>query len=190
MAAYCAPGKRLHRVGRRQSHRGYRRLALVDHTFGAGQVRLDLGQQGELGVQLALQGEHLAQARRVAGQPGGRVGDAAPLLPEFGLHPVEGVLQPGGDPDCGRLAVDGDRLREVRPFQQKERLRQQIMPAGAEGAGQVEAAEAADRPAAPGAFPQGKADLRQQRGACRLALPDRPALDVDGELVTAGPGRR
>ena len=59
------------------------------------------------------------------------------------------------------------------------------MPAGADGAGEVEAADAADRPAALGAFPRGKADLRQQRSARRLALRDRPPLDVDGEQLTA-----
>ena len=141
----------------------------------------------ELVVQFALQRKRLAQARLVAGQPDLRVGDAAAMLFKFGVHPVEGVLQPGDDPDRRRLAVDADRLRE-RPS----------VPARGRGSSRASCRPArmsqvrSKPPMRPtvqralGAFPRGKTDLRQQRSAGGLALRDRPSLDLHGERVAAG----
>jgi hypothetical protein len=157
-------------VGKRHSHRGTcRRTSFIDHTLGSGQVRLDVGKLEKLAVQLALQGERLAQARLVASQPGFRIGDAAAMLFEIGVHPVEGVLQPGNQSDRRRLAVDADRVGKICPFQRQVRLQPRIMPAGADVAGQVEAADMADRPSALGAFPRGEPDFRQQGCAGSLA---------------------
>jgi hypothetical protein len=68
-----------------------------NHALGTGQVRLDVGKLEKLAIQLALQGERLAQARLVAGQPGFRVGEAAfgtllkPTLENDNNRPISSV---------------------------------------------------------------------------------------------------
>ena len=80
-------------------------------------------------------------------------------------------------------SIDWD---EFRPFQRERRLKPPVTQAGLDRAGQIEAADAADRPAALGAFPRGETNLRQQRSAGDLALRDRSAFDFHDEFVAAG----
>ena len=102
------------------------------------------GELGELGVQIALQRERLAQARLVAGQPRLRVERAGAAL-RARLHPVEAVFQPGDAGPTGVVSPSMSIGAEVRPFQREVRLQPRVMPAR-RLAGQVEAADAADRP--------------------------------------------
>ena len=96
---------------------------------GLGKVGFQGLKLRQLGVELGLQGEGLAEPLLVASQPIGGVLGTSLLLAKIGLEVFQDVLEAGDQPDLCQVGLDADLLVVVGAQQHQAGLDFSVEPA-------------------------------------------------------------